>query len=123
MVQIVIHRQGCRGKDPASRFLRHHLFKFIGHGQRRKRQGEVARGAFIPVAVPWLVDFFQPFQPSAVQRGAFEGGIQQCGATKRQLRDVITEFKGIVEQQQRALDVFVRQQLAQVTAIARLAKL
>ena len=83
----------------------------------------MARGAFIPVAVTRLVNLFQPFQPPAIERGAFEGRIQQRGTAERQFRYVVAELKRIIKQQQRALDVFVRQQLAQVSAIARLAKL
>ena len=81
------------------------------------------RGALIPVAEPRLVNLFQPLEPPAIERGAFEGRIQQRGTAKRQFCHVVAEFEGIIEQQQRALDVFVRQKLAQVTAIARLTKL
>ena len=123
MVQVVIHRQGCRREDPTARLLRHHLFKFIRHRQRRERQGKVARSALVPVAVTRLVNLFQPFEPPAIERGAFEGRVQQRGTAERQFRHVIAELKRIIKQQQRALDVFVRQQLAQVSAIARLAKL
>lgn len=86
-------------------------------------EGKVARSALVPVAVTRLVNLFQPFQPPAIERGAFEGRVEQRGAAERQFRHVVAELKRVIEQQQRALDVFVRQQLAQVTAIARLAEL
>ncbi len=54
VMQIVVHRQRRRGKDPAPRLLRHHLFKLLGHGQRRQRESKVARGTLIPVAVARL---------------------------------------------------------------------
>ena len=77
VVQIVIDRQRGRGKDPGAGLLRHHLFEFISNGQRRERQGEVARGTFVPVAIARLVDLFQPLQPPTVERGALESGVQQ----------------------------------------------
>ncbi len=110
-------------KIQPSGLLRHHLFEFIRHRQRRQRQGKVARGAFVPVAVPRLINLFQPFEPPAIQRGALEGGVQQRRAAERQLRHVVAQFQRIIQQQQRALDIVVRQQLAQVAAIAGLAKL
>jgi ABC-type Fe2+-enterobactin transport system substrate-binding protein len=83
----------------------------------------MARGALIPVAEARLVNLFQPLQPPAIERGALKGGIQQRRAAQRQFCHVVAEFERIIEQQQRALNVFVRQQLAQVAAIARLAQL
>ncbi|MNS89051.1 hypothetical protein D3C72_1230500 [compost metagenome] len=107
MVQIVVHGERRGGKYPASRFLRHHLFEFIGHGQRRERQGELTCGAFIPVAKAGLVDLFKTFQARAVQRGALKSGVEQGAAPEGQLSHVITQLQRIIEQQQRALDITV----------------
>ena len=80
-MQIVVHRQRRRGKDPAPRLLRHHLFKLLGHGQRRQRESKVARGTLIPVAVARLVDLFQPLQAPAIEGGALKSGVEQRRAT------------------------------------------
>ncbi|MNC53831.1 hypothetical protein D3C75_1032740 [compost metagenome] len=58
VMQIVVHRQRRGGKNPAARFLCHHLFELIGHGQRRQGEGEMAGVAFVPIAVARLVKLF-----------------------------------------------------------------
>ncbi|MNZ88736.1 hypothetical protein D3C78_1076340 [compost metagenome] len=122
-MEIVIHRQRGGGENPAARFLGHHFFEFICHGQRRQGERELASSAFVPVAKPGLVGLFQAFQTRAIERGAFKCRIQQGAAAKRQFRHVIAQLQRVIEQQQRALNIAVRQQFPQVTAKTRLTKL
>ncbi len=83
----------------------------------------MAGSAFIPVAEARLVDLFQSLEPRTIDRRAFKGGIQQRRTTQRQFGDVIAQLQRIIEQQQRPLNVAVRQQVAQIAAIAGLAEL
>lgn len=101
MTKIVVNRQRRGGKNPAPRFLRHHLFEFFGHGQRRQRQSKVAGSAFVPVAEARLVDLFQSLEPRTIDRRAFKGGIQQRRTPQRQFCHVIAQLQRIIEQQQR----------------------
>lgn len=78
----------------------------------------MARGALIPVTVARLIDLFQPLQAPAIKGGALKGGIEQRRAPQREFGDVVTQFKRIIEQQQRPLNVAVRQQFPQVSAVA-----
>lgn len=123
MTQLVIDRQRGRGKDPAARLVVQHFAEPIGHRQRRQRQHEVARVAFIPIAVARLRHRFQPLKPRAVQRGAFKGSVQQRRTPQRQLHHVITQLQRVIEQQQSALHVGFAEHVAQIAAKTRLAQI
>ena len=57
-MKVIVYRQRRGSKNPAAWLLFHHFFEFIRHRKRRQREGEMAGGAFIPVAEAVYVPAF-----------------------------------------------------------------